>query len=100
MKLELLEDVVEVILSDHEETRADDMTLYLEYLNYKDVSLIRTFQSREYRIFNGISSFESVSRCRRRLQARNPELKPNKEYIELRKEEEKRFREYARAEKC
>lgn len=99
MKLDLLEDIVYNIITNNEKSRSDDMTLYLEYLKYKSVSLLRTFQSREYRIYNGISSFESVSRCRRRIQAYNPELKPNKEYIELRKEEEKRFREYAKSEK-
>lgn len=95
MNLSKLEDEVELLLVENEETRADDMTLYLEYLRHKNVSLINTFNSRKYRVYNGISSFESVSRCRRKLQERYPELKPDKKTLELRKEEEKRWREYA-----
>lgn len=95
MNLSKLEGKVELLLIENEETRADDMTLYLEYLNLKGVSLVNTFNSRRYRKDNGISSFESVSRCRRKLQERYPELKPDKKTLELRKEEEKRWREYA-----
>lgn len=96
MSLETLESEVEVLLSEFEKTRADDMALYAMYLNRHEVDLVRVFNNRGYRIMKGISTFESVSRCRRKLQEKYPELKPSEESLAIRREQEKIFREYAR----
>lgn len=98
MKLETLETEVEFILTTEESARADDMTLYLKYLELHDASLVETFNSRTYRLAMGLSSYGSVSRCRRRLQEKYSELKPSEATLKLRKEEEKRFKAYARNE--
>lgn len=100
MKLDTLESEIEMILIENEKTRSDDMSLYFSYLIRHEVGLLRVFSDRRYRIAHGISSFESVSRIRRKIQAKYPELKPDSEVIKLRKMEEKRFKEYARGQKC
>lgn len=96
MSLETLESEVELLLCEFEKTRADDMALYAMYLNKHEVDLVRVFNNRGYRIMKGISTFESVSRCRRKLQEKYPELKPSEESLAIRKEQEKVFKEYAR----
>ena len=73
MKLDTLESEIEFILSEHEKTRGDDMALYLAYLCSHDVGILKVFSDKVYRVSHGISSFESVSRCRRRLQEKYPE---------------------------
>lgn len=107
MDIETLEDKVRDILEDNESARADDMTLYAEYvyrrLRGEDLGLgwlVKVFSDRRYRIMKGIAGFESVSRCRRKIQEKDPELRPEKEVIKIRKEEEKKYRAYARGEKC
>lgn len=99
MRLDTLESEIELILTTDEKTRGDDMTLYLAYLCEHDVGILKVFSDKAYRVAHGISSFESVSRCRRRLQAKYPELKPEKEVIKIRKAKEEEFLEYARGEK-
>lgn len=100
MKLDTLESEIELLLTTNEKTRCDDMTLYLAYLCKHDVGILKVFGDRSYRVANGISSFESVSRCRRRLQAKYPELRPTLEEIKVRKAEEKKFKAYAKEKKC
>lgn len=100
MKLDTLENEIAMILNEEERTRADDMTLYFEYLIRHEVTILRVFSDRKYRIMHGISSFESVSRCRRKLQTKYDDLRPDKKTINLRHEEEKKFKEYARRKKC
>ena len=85
-----------MILTEEETARADDMSLYAIYLERRDADITTTFNDRRYRVERRLSSFESVSRCRRRLQAKYPELKPSDEVVAIRKEEEKKWREYAR----
>lgn len=96
MKLDTLENEVEHILTTDEKTRGDDMALYFAYLCRHDVGILKVFTDKAYRVANGISSFESVSRCRRKLQATYIELRPSDPITHVRAEEEKEFRAYAK----
>lgn len=107
MKLERLEDEIQTILEYNEQARADDMTLYCDYVyrRIKDEGLglgwlVKVFSDRKYRASMGIHGYESVSRVRRKLQADNPELRASAEAIRVRKEHNKKVKEYARGEKC
>ena len=106
MEITTLESKVRVILKENEMARADDMTLYADYvyriIKSEDLGLgwlVKVFSDRKYRIMKGIASFESVSRCRRKIQEKEPALRPAPEVVEQRKEEEKKYRAYARGEK-
>ena len=81
MEIETLEDKVRDILEDNESARADDMTLYAEYvyrsLRGEDLGLgwlVTVFSDRRYRIMKGIAGFESVSRCRRKYKRKTQSL--------------------------
>jgi hypothetical protein len=107
LKFETLEEEIEYILEYNHEARADDMTLYSDYVyrRIKDEGLglgwlVKIFSDRKYRASKGICTFETVTRVRRRLQASNPELRPTKEAIEARKEQTKKIKQYARGEIC
>ena len=68
-----LEIIIKNILEKFPETRDDDMKLYRMYCIYcvemNDASTFeRIFTDKEFRINNKVSVFESVSRCRRKLQ--------------------------------
>ena len=102
MDFETLENEVLAILKYNETARADDMALYANYVfnHVKDDLegdnwLVRVFSDRRYRIQNGISPYSSVSRCRRKLQEKHPELKPSAKVIKERKESEERYKAYA-----
>lgn len=107
MKLETLEKKIQYILKNNETARADDMALYADYVfrEVKDLGLgigwlVKVFSDRRFRLERGISSMESVSRCRRKLQEKYPELRPSDFVLELRKEEEKKFKAYAKGKQC
>ena len=80
-KLNKLEPIIQTILENEEEARADDMYLYYlfctKYGFLSDSSFARIFKDKEYRNNVGLSVFESVSRCRRKLQADNEKLRPS-----------------------
>lgn len=109
LKLETLESKIKTILEENETARADDMALYANYV-YKELGakelevltagtwLVKIFSDRRFRILHGISGTESVRRCRQKLQEKYPELRPSAEVIKKRKEEEKRYKAYARGE--
>lgn len=106
-----LENVVAGILSNFEKTRSDDQLLYLIYLSmihgkvYPDAS-VRDYENyfhsamtqRIFRVKHGIAEFESVSRCRRKVQEKYEDLKPSEEAIKARRELSKKFILYARGE--
>ena len=54
------------------------------------------FIDKEFRKNLKLRSFESVSRCRRKIQAQCPELASDRVIRKLKKEQEKEFKEYAR----
>lgn len=103
MKLKTVEKEITPILERCEVARFDDMKLYTMYVYNKlpwDRAKIgcieRVFNDRRYRIMHEIAPYETVSRVRRRLQAKDATLRPSQEVIDARREEEKKFRNYAR----
>lgn len=98
MKLKQLEAEIKIILTSLEKTREDDMYLYQVYCTNHNCGNAERFQlvflDKNFRIENKISGFESVSRCRRKLQEKYPWLQ-NKEVKEKRAEQIELFREYS-----
>ena len=98
-KLNKLETIVKTILEKEEEARADDMYLYYlfctKYGFLTDSAFARVFKDKEYRNNVGLSVFESVSRCRRKLQADNKNLRPSEKVQQARSEKESEYFNYA-----
>ena len=102
-----LEDEVESILEDNPKTRGDDMALYSVYayrrLKGKTDSLammrgfLLLFSDQRYRVTNGVAPFESVSRCRRKVQSKREDLRPTEEQVRERTEAIAEYKKYARA---
>ena len=103
-KLLNITETVKTILEDKPSTRDDDNLLWLEVLraavrNRKygsqmvDLTLAYVLTS-IHRL--GLPSFESVSRARRKLQEKYPELRGTRAVQEKRKEREAVYEEYAR----
>ena len=102
-----LEDEVVSILEDNPKTRGDDMALYSVYAYRKlkgktdGLSMMRgfllLFSDHRYRVTNGVAPFESVSRCRRKVQSRREDLRPTEEQVRERAEAIAEFKKYARA---
>ena len=96
-KLKTMEKVVLQILEEKPATRKDDYVLMLEVCNKlcPDV-LYHEFRTALY-CHNAlkIPSWETVSRCRRKIQAKRPDL-DERETRKRRNEEEELYREYAR----
>lgn len=85
------------ILETHKETRGDDFLLFnqvLKELNLNNCDI--DYILRNHAIL-GIPSFETITRCRRKIQHNNPELRGEAMRV-IRKEEERQYREYARSE--
>lgn len=102
-KLRNIEMLVYNILQEIELARGDDYLLYYlvvkEYFENNpqlgDIDRVpfAEVMCGHYRF--GIPSYETVTRARRKIQAAEPELK-TESVARRRKQEEKRFREYAR----
>ena len=94
-----IQDVVEIILTEEPQTRNDDMLLYYLYCTkygfLTSSTFHKAFEDKDYRSNLGISVFETISRCRRKLQAENNKLKGSQETQYHRLEQEKKFEEYA-----
>lgn len=84
MELKQLKDIVIETLKQFDFTRGDDDLLYLNVLIKLDAKIptenlivdMRLADFFTYRKRYGFPSFESVSRCRRKAQEENPELRP------------------------
>jgi hypothetical protein len=104
MNFKTVEEDIEPILKYSDAAKCDDMTLYATYVYNKLQSkkytspnwLEKVFSDRRFRVIHGIAPYETVSRVRRRLQAKNILLRPTKEYKEERKKLEKEYKRYAR----
>lgn len=96
-------DLVKTILTEKPETRDDDYLLWAE-------TILETIRKREYPyIYDltllytlkhihkmGLPPFQSVSRARRKLQAKYPELRGSDRARRGRAKKEKTFKEYAK----
>lgn len=97
-KLKKIENIVERILEVQESARVSDDILYLyvcEYIN-KDTSSMALKDFLETRKETGCPNFASVTRARRKVFEKRPELKPEK-VTELRKDMENVYEAYARS---
>lgn len=72
-----LEAVVKKVLIEHEETRSDDFKLI--YAVYRELDFVHTTRELFYEIMMNhnlydLPPFESITRCRRKIQKNCPEL--------------------------
>lgn len=93
-RIKTVEPLVYRALTDNPITRTDDFILVLEVLKNFVTAEMRLETVLEHHTELGLPSFESISRARRKLQERYPDLK-NKATAEMRAEAEKDYREYA-----
>ena len=99
MTFQTIEDDIKKLLAKDRATRNDDMYLYAVYVLSKAAFVPAIFLNPEYRYKRGIAPYESVSRVRRMVQEKYPELKATKEQIKEKKRREKEYRNYARRNK-
>ena len=96
--LKKVEDVVKTVLSDHPETRNSDNILYGYVLQNYNPMLLESSVKDYLRYFNDykVPRFETVARCRRKVQEKNPPLRPTDNVREWRRENETKFFNYAK----
>lgn len=94
--LKLLENEVEILLHKYEDARADDMLLYYFYCESHGLKIEDAMKSLSLRVICGVATYESVSRVRRLIQAKNEKLRASEETIKARRELQKEYRKYAR----
>lgn len=93
-KINLVHQLVYDTLKNNPETRTDDFILIREVLSYwlsGEMSIDSLFLNHKQL---GIPSFETITRCRRKIQEQFPEL-VNAEVEELREQEEGEYVHYA-----
>lgn len=98
MKLKKIEEVVKEILTKNPVTRNSDNILYVWVLGAYNPDALDVKLSEYLMCFNDLEvpRFESVSRCRRKLQEKFPELRATEDIHKWRKENERAFRKYAK----
>lgn len=97
MELKTIEDIVEKILSERYEARLDDFILYgfvLQQLGYNLDMPLKHFLVAHKR--EGMPSFKSVERARRKVQERNKSLK-DVEMSKIRDKEQDKYINYNRS---
>ena len=96
--LKTIERKVRTILAKNEDARNDDMVLYLVLCNacLKDAGALPLAEIMTQYKYLGLPSFESVSRTRRKLQARYPELAGSRPERKKRSAGEHDYRRYAK----
>ena len=97
--LKTIENKVRTILKKNEDARNDDMVLYLALCNLclEDAGVMPLAEIMTQHKSLGLPSFESVSRTRRRLQEKHPELAGSRPVQKLRARGEKAYRRYAKS---
>lgn len=96
MKLETLQAKIQKILTDNPDTRGNDKLLYFRLAQELSPNTLNmAFGSFLMDRHVNVPSFESVSRARRKIQSKFPELRADKRVTELRAEKEREYREYA-----
>lgn len=98
-----LKNIVKDTLTNIEKTRNDDymLTYFVikKYLDEKNMKIEYFYQIMMFHKTYGLPSIESITRARRLLQRKYPELREDREVERIRAEEEKQYREMARIEK-
>ena len=98
-RINTIHNKVKRILEDKPQTRSDDWLLILEvwkgYIN-TDIP-VETLLTQHIEL--GVPNFESIRRCRQKIQADNPHL-ANEAMRAIRNEEESEYRQYALGHDC
>lgn len=103
MKFETVEKLVFYILERDEKARNSDMHLWLRAceivgeqkgVHVDSMSVIRFFVETKK---IGLPQYETVSRCRRKIQSLYPALASERKIAKERRENEEKFKEYARS---
>lgn len=102
MTFETLESEIMDILKNDHTARADDMALYANYC-YRKVEgerlglgwLVTIFSDKRFRISYGIAPYSTISRVRRKVQEKYPELRATPAQIKEKKELERKYKAYA-----
>lgn len=96
MKLKNLEEVVECVLEKHEKARNDDFMLYGYVISKFGIDMHQELQRFLWEHEKqAVPSFESVSRCRRKIQERRQELQ-GFDMLVKRAEEREKYELYAK----
>ena len=97
-----LKNIVKDTLTNIEKTRNDDymLTYFVikKYLDEKNIKIEYFYQIMMFHKTYGLPSIESITRARRLLQRKYPELRADREVEKIRAKEEERYRELARSE--
>lgn len=92
------DNVVLCILNEHVSARNDDNVLYYHFLRAEGFSTRMSLENFLLRDSLYYPKFETITRVRRKLQEKYPELRPTKNEQIRREEAEEDFRRYARGE--
>lgn len=92
------ENIVAFILEKHEETRGDDKLLYLWVLREECFNTKLSLEDFLLGSYHGskFPNFDTITRVRRKLQEKYPELRPPKGDQIRREEAEQEYLDYAR----
>ena len=94
--LKRLEEIVEEILRNDQLAREDDCYLILQVISkIYPYEIGKRFETVMCNAKNKGISFESITRCRRKLQERNPELR-DEETVKKRNEKQKEYIKYSK----
>ena len=97
-----LKNIVKDTLTNIEKTRSDDymLTYFVikKYLDDKNIKIEYFYQIMMFHKTYGLPSIESITRARRLIQRKYPELRADREVEKIRAKEEDRYRELARSE--
>ena len=97
-----LKNIVKDTLTNIAKTRSDDymLTYFVikKYLDEKNIKIEYFYQIMMFHKTYGLPSIESITRARRLLQRKYPELRADREVEKIRAKEEERYRELARSE--
>lgn len=96
MELKKLQAEIEHILRNYPATRDSDEVLYANYLARHRVTTVSVAQFLNHFKDYGVSDFESVTRTRRKIVTKHPELAPAKKIQELREGRQESFIEFSR----
>lgn len=94
-KIYAVEPLVYKALQNNPKTRGDNFYLYIDILSEfidPQMSLKAVFENHKTL---GIPSLETITRCRRKIQAQNPELR-DEAADKVRKDDEQEFVDYSR----
>ncbi len=99
-EFETSEVLVEKILEEKPSTRFSDYNLFVEVVRRLNRKLLRLPAEDFFRAVkhkeNGVPKYETVTRCRRKIQAKRPELK-EPHTAQKRAKQEAKYKDYARS---